>query len=63
MKGDGASQQKWTAEGRSGSFATRWNQRQVGPCPLFADRYRSGEPLNPTFRANFGNARITQCTP
>jgi hypothetical protein len=24
-----------------GSFATGWNQRQVQPCPLFADRYRN----------------------
>ena len=32
---------------RVGSRATGWNQRQVQPCPLFADRYRSGEPLNP----------------
>jgi len=37
---------------RIGSFATGWNQRQVQPCPLFADRGRSGEPLNPTFRGH-----------
>jgi hypothetical protein len=45
------------SEARFGSFATGWNQRQVQPCPLFADRYRSGEPLNPTRRANNGSGQ------
>jgi hypothetical protein len=29
----------------------RVEHQQVQPCPLFADRYRNGEPLNPTRRA------------
>ena len=30
-----------------GSFTTGWNHQQVQPCPLFADRYRSGQPPTP----------------
>ena len=30
------------------------NLKHFQPCPLCADRYRSGEPLNPTRRANNG---------
>ena len=44
---------------RPGSIATGWNQQQVQPCPLFGDRYRSGEPLNPTFRAT--NRPMRRC--
>ena len=35
----------------SGQSRQGSNQQQVQPCPLFADRYRSGEPLNLSFRA------------
>ena len=42
------------------SFTTGWNHQQVQPCPLFADHYRNGEPLNPTRRANYGSHREPQ---
>ena len=35
-----------------GSFATGSDQQHVQPCPLFAYRYRNGEPLTPTRRAH-----------
>ena len=44
----------------SGSFTTGWNHLQVQPCPLFADRYRSGEPLNPTLTATTGHEPATR---
>jgi hypothetical protein len=41
-----------------GSFATGSDQ-QVQPCPLFADRYRNGAPMNPTRRAIIGRRLIS----
>jgi hypothetical protein len=38
-------------ENSQGQSRPGGTQRQVQPCPLFADRYRNGEPLKPTRRA------------
>ena len=37
-------------------------KQHVQPCPLFADRYRNGEPLKPTRRANNGSHQTYSIT-
>ena len=37
-----------------GSFTTGWNHQRVQPRPLCSNRYRNGEPLKLTRRANVG---------
>jgi hypothetical protein len=38
-----------------GSFTTGWNHQRVQPRPLCSNRYRNGEPLKLTRRANNGS--------
>jgi hypothetical protein len=39
------------SEDRCGSFTTGWNHQRVQLRPLCSNRYRNGEPMNPTRRA------------
>ena len=50
---DGAASEKGLRPNvRGGSIATGRGKLQIQQCPLCSNRYRNGEPLNPTRRAN-----------